>query len=290
MRIRERFAIVVLLLGVVIPERGMTQSAPVLLWPDGAPGAEGRSSQERVRLTEQGEHIVSNVNFPSITPYVPPRESATGAAIVVVPGGGHTELWMDHEGYRVGQFLADHGIAAFVLKYRLAREPGSPYTIENSALPDQQRAIRLVRSRATSWNIDTHRVGAIGFSAGGDLVARASVHYDAGASNAPNEIDRFSSRPDFVALMYPGLPPGLQPSAGTPPAFLLCGADDAPAISNGLADLYLAFKKARVPVELHIYAGAGHGFGMRASNTGPAAAWPQRLLEWLDSRGFSRNH
>jgi endo-1,4-beta-xylanase len=197
---------------------------------------------------------------------------------------------MDHEGYRVAQFFADHGIAAFVLKYRLSREADSPYTIERNSLPDLQRAIRLVRSRAASWNLDANRVGAIGFSAGGDLVARASVHFDAGAPGAASEIDRFSSRADFVALLYPGLPPGLQPSSETPPAFLLCGADDGPAISNGLAELYLAFKRASVPVELHIYAGVGHGFGIRASNTGPAAAWPQRMLEWLDAQGFIKRH
>jgi endo-1,4-beta-xylanase len=278
------------LLGLWTPAFGVAPPAPVLLWPDGAPGSEGRSGQEKVRLTERGEHIVSNVNSPSITPYLPPRESATGAAIVVVPGGGHKELWMDHEGYRVAQFFADHGIAAFVLKYRLAREAHSPYTIEGNSLPDLQRALRLVRSRATTWNLDTHRVGAIGFSAGGDLVARASVHFDAGSSAAASEIDRLSSRPDFVALLYPGLPPGLQPSAETPPAFLLCGADDSPAISNGLAELYLAFKRVGVPAELHIYAGVGHGFGIRANTTAPIAAWPQRLIEWLDAQGFTGRH
>jgi endo-1,4-beta-xylanase len=290
MHAQGRLAVTMLLLGLLGPACGMTHPEPVLLWPEGAPGAEGRSSAEKIRVTERGEHIVSNVNSPSIAPYLPSRDSATGAAIIVVPGGAHKELWMDHEGYRVAEFLADHGIAAFVLKYRLAREEGSPYTIERSSLPDLQRAIRMVRSRAANWHLDAHRVGAIGFSAGGDLVARASVHFEAVAADAPNEIDRFSSRPDFVALLYPGLPRELQPSANTPPAFLLCGADDAPAISTGLAEWYLALERVGVPVELHVYAGVGHGFGIRASNTGPVASWPQRLLDWLDAQGFTKRH
>ena len=112
------------------------------------------SGPEKVRLTESGEHIVSNVHAPSITAYIPPPEKATGAAVIVIPGGGHVELWMDHEGYNVAQFLKDHGIAAFVLKYRLAREKGSSYSIEGDSLPDVQRAIRMVRSDSARWHLD----------------------------------------------------------------------------------------------------------------------------------------
>ena len=118
------------------------------LWPNGAPGSAGKTAPEKVRVTEGGDHVVSSIHRPSITPYLPERSMATGAAIIVAPGGGHRELWIDHEGYNVAQFLRERGVAAFVLKYRLAREEGSTYTIEGNALADIQRAIRVVRSNA----------------------------------------------------------------------------------------------------------------------------------------------
>jgi acetyl esterase/lipase len=259
---------------------------PVIpLWPKGSPGSPGSVAQETVRLNEAGEHIVSNVHVPSITVYLPPPGKATGASVIVVPGGGHRELWMDHEGYRVAGYLADHGIAAFVLKYRLAREKGSTYTVEGESLSDVQRAIRLVRSRAADWRLDPARVGVMGFSAGGELVALAGTRYDDGAAGSSDPVAKQSSRPSFQALLYPAIPRGLNFSPQTPRAFLLGGAQDQPAISQGLAELYLAMRRAGVRAELHIYDGVGHGFGLRAENTGPAAAWPQRFLEWLDTEG-----
>ena len=159
------------LLAALLWLMGQTHAAdvhPIIpLWP-AQPGA-GIDVHEHVRLTEGGEHIVSNVQVPSITVYVPPPEGASGAAVVVVPGGGHTELWMDHEGYNVAAFLADHGIAAFVLKYRLAGEKGSRYKVEGESLADLQRAIRMVRSRSDGWGIDPARIGVMGFSAGGGV-------------------------------------------------------------------------------------------------------------------------
>ncbi|MGC1523309.1 MAG: alpha/beta hydrolase [Steroidobacteraceae bacterium] len=259
---------------------------PVIpLWPDGAPGSRGNSSPESVRLTEAGEHIVSNVQVPSVTAYLPPPGKATGASVIVIPGGGHRELWMDHEGYRVADYLANHGSAAFVLKYRLAREQGSTYTVEGESLSDVQRAIRVVRSRAADWRLDPARVGVMGFSAGGELAALAGTRYDDGAAGSPDPAARQSSRPGFQALLYPAIPPGLTFSPQTPRAFLLGGAQDQPAISLGLAELYLAMRRAGAEVELHIYERAGHGFGLRADNTGPVAAWPERFLEWLDPQG-----
>jgi endo-1,4-beta-xylanase len=262
---------------------------PVLLWPDGAPGSEGRSGPETVRLTERGEHIVSGVHAPSLTVRLPSAQAATGAAVIVIPGGGHRELWMDHEGYRVADAFVEHGIAAFVLKYRLAREEGSPYTIEGHALADVQRAIRLVRSRASEWRVDPTRVGVIGFSAGGELAALAGARFGAVVPRDSDPIDRLSSRPSFQGLIYPSIPAGLVVPRDAPPAFLLCGAADQPAISRGLASLYLDFTAAGVPSELHIYAGVGHGFGIRPSEHGPAAAWPSRFVEWLDAQGLLRS-
>src|SRR5262249_54094506 len=143
--------------------------APIPIWNGAPPNTAAAAPAEQIRLTGQGEHIVSSVHRPSIAPYLPEAAAATGAAVVVVPGGGHRELWMDHEGYRVAQWLSAHGIAAFVLKYRLAAEPGSHYSVERDELADLQRAIRLVRHRAADWHVDPARIGVLGFSAGGEL-------------------------------------------------------------------------------------------------------------------------
>lgn len=257
------------------------------LWPGDAPGSGGRGGEkETVRITERGDHVVSNVHAPSLTWYAPRHEEASGAAIVVIPGGAHAELWMDHEGYRVAEYLADHGIAAFILKYRLAHQPGSSYSVEGDELADARRAIRLVRSRAADWKVDPQRIGVLGFSAGGELAFLASTRYEEAQPTAADPLARVSSRPDFQALLYPAIPADLRISAATPPAFLLCGADDQPAISEGLASLYLSLRHAGAKAELHIYDGVGHGFGLRPDNTGPVAAWPQRLLDWLDQQGM----
>ena len=258
----------------------------VLLWPNGAPGSEGKTAPEKVRLTPDGEHVISSVHQPSITVYLPPKETATGAAVVIAPGGGHVELWMDHEGYAVAQWLSEHGVAGFVLKYRLAHEAGSSYTVEGNSLPDMQRAIRLVRSRAAEWGVDPQRVGVMGFSAGGDVAARVATQFDAGNAAAADPIDRQSSKPAFQALIYPGLPQDLSVSKDEPSAFLLCGANDRAGISEGLPELFLQLKHAGVPAELHVYTGVGHGFGIRSTNTGAIAGWPDRFLEWLRTLGF----
>jgi acetyl esterase/lipase len=258
----------------------------VLLWPKGAPGSEGKTAKETVRVTAEKDHVVSNVHQPSITVYLPAKGKATGAAVVIIPGGGHVELWMDHEGYRVGQWLSDHGVAGFVLKYRLAKAPGSTYTIEGNSLPDVQRAIRLVRSRASEWGVDPKRVGVMGFSAGGELAALASTRYDGGNPGAADPIDRGSSRPAFQGLIYPGIPQDMKPTKDTPPAFLLCGGDDRPGISEGVPELYLAMKRAGVSADLHVFAGVKHGFGVRESNHGPVAGWLDLFYGWLGEGGF----
>jgi acetyl esterase/lipase len=262
------------------------QQDVVLLWPNGAPGSAGKIAPEKVRLTPDGEHVVSSVHQPSITVYLPSQETATGAAVVIAPGGSHVELWVDHEGYAVAKWLSERGVAGFVLKYRLAHEAGSSYTVEGDSVPDMQRAIRLVRSRATEWGVDPERVGVMGFSAGGDVAARAATQFDAGSPAAADPVDRQSSKPSFQALIYPGLPQDLPVSRDEPPAFLLCGAEDRPGISEGLPALFVQLKHAGVPAELHVYTGVGHGFGLRSANSGAIAGWPDRFLEWLSARGF----
>jgi acetyl esterase/lipase len=258
----------------------------ILLWPQGAPGSEGKTSEEAVRVTPEGDNVVSSVHRPSITAYLPAKDRATGAAVLVVPGGGYAELWMDHEGYRIAQWLSDQGVAGFVLKYRLPKEKGSTYTIEGHALPDIQRALRLVRNRAAEWGIDPQRIGVMGFSAGGHLSALASTRFDSGKSDAGDPIDRETSRPAFQALIYPGVPQDLKVSKDTPPAFLLCGGDDRSDIAEGLPELYLTLRRAGVSAELHVFAGVGHGFGLRESNQGPVAAWLDLFYRWLGAQNF----
>jgi acetyl esterase/lipase len=258
----------------------------VLLWPSGAPGSEGKTAEEATRVSPQGDHIISGVHRPSITVYLPSKEKATGAAVVIAPGGGHSELWVDHEGYNVAKWLAERGVAGFVLKYRLAREKGSTYTVEGTALGDTQRAIRLIRSKAAEWGVRVDRVGVMGFSAGGELAALAGTRYDDGDAKAADPVERQSSKPAFMALLYPAIPKEMRLSKETPPAFLACGENDRQDISQGLPELYLAMKKAGMSAELHVYTGVGHGFGLRETTKGPVAQWPSRFLEWMDAKGF----
>lgn len=257
----------------------------VPLWPAGAPGSEARKDEpEKI----DGNNV-SNIHFPTLTVYLPAKEKASGVAVIVCPGGGHRFLVVGKEGYDIAQWLADHGVAAFVLKNHLARDSATPtgtpqpYSIERDALADAQRAIRLVRSRATEWGVNPDKVGIIGFSAGGELSALAAMRSSAGNANAVDLIDRIDARPSFQGLIYPGQSQNIKPGKGAPPAFLCCGADDRPDISEGLSKVYLLFKQAGVPVELHIYAGVGHGFGLRP---GPAAGWADRFREWLISQKF----
>jgi endo-1,4-beta-xylanase len=267
-----------------------TSEPPVVyLWPDGAPGSDGKTGDEIVKIQPAGDHVISNVHRPSITVYLPSKEAATGVGIVIAPGGGHSALWMDHEGYNVAKWLQDHGIAGLVLKYRLAREKGSTYTIEGTSLSDTQRAIKLVKSRSAEWNIDPSRIGVIGFSAGGELAALAATHVDKGTSSASDPVDRLSSNVGFFGLMYPAIPRDMPLSKDMPPAFLVCGENDRQNISQGLPELYIAMKKAGAQAELHVYTKVGHGFGVRATTKGPIAQWPQRFYDWMDGRGLLKN-
>jgi endo-1,4-beta-xylanase len=254
---------------------------PIPLWVKGAPGSEGKSSAESVRIAPAGDRVVSGVHAPSLTPYLPAPGASTGAAIVIAPGGGHRELWTDHEGHTLARWLAERGIAAFVLKYRLAREQGSTYTIEGNALDDTRRAIRLVRGRAAEWQLRPDCIGVMGFSAGGELAALVAARPGSGLMTADDPVDRIDGVPSFQVLVYPAIPRDLKLWAEMPPAFLVCGENDRQNISQGLPELYAAMKKAGMSAELHVYAEVPHGFGVRASNKGPVAAWPDRLVEWM---------
>jgi len=284
-----RLCLLVIVLSV---SRAFAASSPevIPLWPQGAPGSETRKDEpEKI----EGDRV-SNIHHPSLTLYLPPKDKANGTAIIVVPGGGHRFLVMQHEGHNVGAWLAARGIAAFVLKHRLGRDAAapegqSPYQWDVHGLADGQRALRLVRSRAVEWNVKPDRVGLLGFSAGGEIAFLSAMRAAPGEAGATDPIDRLSARPDFQVLIYPGKSGLIQPEAGAPPAFLAAGYNDRKDISEGLAEVYLRFKRAGVPAELHLYATAGHGFGLRETNKSPAGAWPERMLEWLaDSKLLER--
>ena len=251
------------------------------LWPHGAPGSEARVAEPE----KQDGSNVMNVHNPSITPFIP-TTGATGVAVIIAPGGGHSKLCLGHEGYALAEWLREHGIAAFVLKYRLAREPGSAYTIQEHAMADTRRALRTVRSRAQEWGIKPDRIGIMGFSAGGELAAFAAMKSDPGKADAADPIERASSRPDFQALIYPGTSNLFTVEKGMPPAFIACGYGDRPDIAEGMASLYLKYKAAGVKAELHIYSNAGHGFGYKPNTTTAAGAWPYRFREWLVDSGL----
>jgi acetyl esterase/lipase len=262
------------------------------LWPAGAPGSEGQTSpmkayweSYKTATASTWYAVVSNINNPSITPFLPAPGTATGAAIVVCPGGGHRFLALEHEGYAVGKWFSDHGVAAFILEYRLAKSPGSTYDVNVHSLMDAQRAIRTVRSRAKEWNVDPSRVGIIGFSAGGEVAALAAARFDNPVKGSADPIDSLSCRPDFQGLFYPGLPhPQPEVSAKAPPAFL-CGAyDDGFKLTTPMVQYYLKFADAGVPAEMHIYSKGGHGFGIRDENR-PVYSWMPLFATWLTTLG-----
>jgi len=280
---KKSFVLAVLLAVLSVAFISIEERKEILLWPNGAPGSESKTGSEKIRVAETGDHVISNIHRPSITPYLPVKPS--GAAVIIAPGGGHRELWIDHEGYNPAKWFSEKGVTAFILKYRLAKEENSTYTIEHE-LADIKRAIRLVRSKAKEWNIDTARIGVMGFSAGGELAALSAMRFDKGDPSATDVINRESSRPAFQILIYPGGSDKFEVTKNSPPLFIAGGYNDRQDIAEGLAQVYLKYRQAGVPAELHIYANAGHGFGMRKSTKGAVADWPQRLADWLADEGF----
>lgn len=261
------------------------------LWPNGAPGSEALAGKKEVITVpaKPGDSLkVSSIHNPSLAIYLPSKEKATGAAMIIAPGGGHRFLSIDTEGTNVAEWLNSIGVAAFVLKYRLAREPDSLYKIDEHPFADVQRALRLVRARSQEWNVNPAKLGVIGFSAGGEVAVMASTRYDAGQASAADLIERQSSKPDYQILIYPGIrAENVVVTKDTPPTFMLC-ADNDRGPSLAIPNLYLALKKAGVPTELHIYNSGGHGFGYRPGAVPVIrSTWVLRLQDWMSDVGMS---
>ncbi|GGY77918.1 alpha/beta hydrolase [Pseudoduganella plicata] len=252
------------------------------LWPDGAPGSERRHNEpETVKDT-----YVSNVHDPSLTVMRADARHANGAAVIVVPGGGHRMLVFQNEGVQAAKNLNRAGVTAFVLKYRLARDAGSTYSIENNAAADLRRAVRWVRAHAAEYGVDPQRVGIMGFSAGGELVSLVADN-PAPAAQPRDAVDRHSARPDFQVLVYPG-PLGVPAKAatGAPPAFIVAGSRDKCCMPPALG-LYQQLVAAGVSAELHLYADTDHAFnvGQRGERIS-LQHWPDRLTDWLADGGW----
>jgi acetyl esterase/lipase len=254
----------------------------VSLWAAGAPGSEARKGEPE----QAKDWWVKNVHDPSITVFLPAKDKATGTGVVVAPGGGHRELVFNPEGRDAAQYLTSIGVAAFVVKYRLAREDGSPYSVDVHARADAYRAMRLVRSRAAEWGVDPARVGFMGFSAGGEVASMVAFGDTAGSATAADPIDRLSARPDFVVFIYPG--PAFIPAtvAAPPPAFVLAANDD-PCCSGPSLLLVERYRAAKAPIELHLLAKGAHGFNMgNRSKLASVKGWPLRLGDWLADNGW----
>ena len=293
----------------MIPESN-GQVISMNLWPDGIPGFILNSAyQEKATIIDGLSSRYEKVTSPAIFPYLPPKESATGTAVLICPGGGYAALAFNHEGHAIAKWLNDNGIAGIVLKYRL---PSDIIMKDKSVGPlqDAQEAIRTIRRNAKNWNIDPNKVGVIGFSAGGHLASTLSTHY---AEKVYELKDTISARPDFSLLIYPVITMdssfthagsrrnliGLNPSEKeiirfsnekqvnekTPPAFMVHSADDKTVPVKNSMVYYEALVKYGIPSELHIFQKGGHGYGM-AGGKDTQSSWPDLCIKWLKASGF----
>jgi len=265
------------------------------IWPKGAPDGKGANALAEVDTTTAKDNLIAgkplirlgNVFTPTATVYRPRDAKAAAPAIVVFPGGGYHILAIDLEGTEVCDWLDSAGIACVLLKYRVP--DSGPYPTSSAALQDAQRAMGLVRQHAAEWGIDPKRVGVLGFSAGGHLAAALSTHFDKRLYDPVDAADQLSCRPDFAVVIYPGYlalaekematNPEIQPTAQTPPTFIVQAEDDPVHVENA-TNYFLQLKTAKVPAELHIYANGGHGYGLRRTQL-PVTAWPLLVEKWF---------
>jgi acetyl esterase/lipase len=280
------------------------------IWPGAVPDARPVEGPEYARSSGKGSLVagrpwvvVGNVSRPTMTVYSPKGRN-TGAAVVVFPGGGYHVLAIDLEGTEICEWLTSKGITAVLLKYRVPLSgPHWDPQLKRHAMPkvltalqDAQRAVGLVRFHAAKWHIDPRKIGVIGFSAGGHLVAAMSTRFGKRLYPAVDEADKESCRPDFAAALYPGhlwmedeqrfeLSPDIPVTPQTPPTFLLQAENDHVDNVNESLVYYIALKNAGVPVEMHLYAQGGHAFGLRRTKF-PITAWPQLVESWLGTIGM----
>ena len=253
------------------------------LWEQGAPDSlERRDEPEQAK-----DYWVKNVHDPSVTVFRPSTDQANGTAVVIFPGGGHRMLVYTAEGYDPAEYFVRMGVTAFVVKYRLAREEGSPYKLDVHPRADGQRAMRWVRAHASEYKVDPDKIGIVGFSAGGEVASEVAYNPYEGDSDASDPIDRVSCKPNFQVLIYPGhlgVPDALPPTA--PSTFMLVANDDQGA-SKVVVDLLGKFRTAEVPVETHIYSKGGHGFNMgQRSKLRTISTWKDRLTDWMIDNNF----
>jgi acetyl esterase/lipase len=260
-----------------------TDSFVIPLWQKGAPGFENRRNEPE----QAKSYWVKNIHNPSLTVFLPPKDKANGAAVVICPGGGHRLLVFNAEGIDPAKFLNNLGVAVFVLKYRLGRDTLSPYKVEVHAKLDGFRAMRLVRSRAAEFGIDPNRIGMMGFSAGGEVVDMIAFENGNGDPNAPDPVDRANAKPNFLIQIYPG--PGFIPDVvphDAPPIFLLAANDD-PCCSISVMQLLQKYRDAKVPAEAHLFTQGQHGFNMGyRSKLKSIKNWPDRLADWLSDNNI----
>jgi acetyl esterase/lipase len=284
------------------PAPGHTQ---VPIWPGAAPDGMPAKGPESAETTGKDSLVagkpwvsVSNVSQPTMTVYAPTGKN-TGAAVVVFPGGGYEILAIDLEGSEVCDWLTAKGITCVLLKYRVPAPRSSPnwgaYPQSPIALEDAQRTLGLVRLHSAEWHIDPHKIGVLGFSAGGHLVAAISTHFAQRLYPEIDAADKESCRPDFAVALYPGhlwideekfeLNPNVPVTRETPPTFLVQDEDDNVDNVNDSLVYYIGLKKAGVPVEMHLYAQGGHAFGLRRTKF-QVTAWPELMETWLRTIGM----
>jgi len=278
---KTKFCIYLFLL--ILCNQGFSQQngTKIYLWENGAPGFENRKDEPE----QAQDWWVRNIHNPSITAYFP--EKPNGTAVLICPGGGHENLVFNSEGKDAAEYLNSIGITAFVLKYRLARTKDSPYKLETHVKQDAERAIRLIRSKSDEFKIDASRIGAMGFSAGGEVVALVAYNSNNVLKNTSDAIDKYDSQPNFQILVYPGplfIPKEIK--ADAPPAFLVAANDDS-CCSAPIIELLNGYRKTDVPVEMHLYSKGGHAFNMgKRAKTNSLKTWSQRLTDWFEDNNY----
>ena len=288
---------------VVAASAAAAEPLVIEIWPGKVPDENGNIGAERFRMSPKLDRkqvevteptrMITDVTKPTLTIYRPTKEKESGTAILICPGGGYWNLYWQLEGEEVAEWLNSIGVTGIILKYRVPRRSDEPQgEPARRPLQDAQRAVSLVRSRAGEWGIG--RIGIVGFSAGGHLAIATATSFDKRTYEPIDDVDKISCRPDFAIPVYSGylkakdkdeLASGLRIPSGTPPIFLAHGGDDIISPPENSVLMYLALKRAGVPAELHVYAGAAHDFGVRKSDH-PCSTWTESCANWLRNQGF----